>query len=349
MWDNKSLCEHESQTFPQTFFLDTKVDVEPRCEGISPLHQRRETKGQGEEWSKAVVRMHLNISCRDGLKGLEPTSLVALEKLHLWPGQKGTNEWIRDSSSLHSPGTGSHPNSSLPRLGCRLRCRVLVWAALEQRRQARWLKAFIFYCNATACQISWAGKTIYNWLQRHEVIMIYSFSEACTQPLPISQKLERFLMTKHPEEEAPGWGGGNCDCEFTRVWAAGHGSLGSDDQRGEGAVNRFSSWKWEAAWSWLEGFPCWVGGLVLCPSFLTITQHLHLTLWFMAGRSRVSNGHLSSPMGNLMAETWGNARASSVLGEDQLAPRNTANMAAAKGSFLLMGQDNNSSPHSLKW
>lgn len=86
---------------------------------------------------------------------------------------------------------------------------------------------------------------------------------------------------------------------------------------------------------------------MLCPSFLTITQHLRVMLWFMAGISRASNGHLSSPMGNLMAETWGSARASSVLGQDQLAPRSSASMAAAKGSFLLMGQENNSSPHSL--
>lgn len=51
--------------------------------------------------------------------------------------------------------------------------------------------------------------------------------------------------------------------------------LGSNDQRGEGTVKRFPSWKWEAAWSWLEGFPCWVGGLVLCPSFFTITYMRH--------------------------------------------------------------------------
>lgn len=73
-----------------------------------------------------------------------------------------------------------------------------------------------------------------------------------------------------------------------------------------------------------------------------------VTLWFQAGRSRVRNGHLSSPVGNVMAETWGNARASSVLGQEQLAPRSSASMAAAKWRFLLIGQENNSSPQNLK-
>lgn len=85
MRNNRSLCEHESQTFLKHFFSDTKVDVESRWEGISPLHQGRETKERN--WSKAMVRMHLNIpSCRDGLKGLSPhagISLVVLEELHL--------------------------------------------------------------------------------------------------------------------------------------------------------------------------------------------------------------------------------------------------------------------------
>lgn len=64
-------------------------------------------------------------------------------------------------------------------------------------------------------------------------------------------------------------------------------------------------------------------------------------------KSRVRNGHLSSPMGNVMAETRGNARASSVLRQDQLGPRSSASMAAANWRFLLIGQENNSPPHKL--
>lgn len=116
--------------------------------------------------------------------------------------------------------------------------------------------------------------------------------------------------------------------------------LGSNDQRGEGTAKRFLSWKWEAAWSWLEGFPCWVGGLVLCPSFLTITQHLHATPWFKAGRSRARSGHLSSPMGQCQGQLCAGTRPAG--------PKEQCQHSSSQRDFLLLGQERNSSPHSLK-
>lgn len=103
--------------------------------------------------------------------------------------------------------------------------------------------------------------------------------------------------------------------------------LGSNDQRGEGTV--ISQLEMGGSLELVGGFSLLGWRLGAVPFFPH--HHLHATPWFKAGRSRARSGHLSSPMGNVMAEPWGNARASSVLGQDQLAPRSSASTAAAKG------------------
>lgn len=60
--------------------------------------------------------------------------------------------------------------------------------------------------------------------------MIYPFSEACTQPLPISQKLERFLMTIRPEGGGTSVKGELC-LQITIARAASHMSLRSNDAK----------------------------------------------------------------------------------------------------------------------